>query len=51
MIGNLIQAQFLRARDWPFGAAMAFGLMALIVLLLLLQAWVVRRNRGESTGG
>jgi spermidine/putrescine transport system permease protein len=35
MIGNLIQNQMLQARDWPFGAALSLGLMAVTLLLLL----------------
>lgn len=34
MIGNLIQMQFLSARDWPFGAALSLVLMAIVLLLL-----------------
>ena len=29
LIGNLVQNQFTTARDWPFGAAISVGLMAL----------------------
>ncbi len=36
MVGNLIQNQFTTARDWPFGAAVALALMALVMALLLL---------------
>lgn len=45
MIGNLVQNQFTSARDWPFGAAVSFALMALVMILLL--AFV----RGEREGG
>lgn len=38
MIGNLIQIQFLSARDWPFGSALSFILMAIVLLLLLIYA-------------
>ncbi|MGH7566020.1 MAG: ABC transporter permease [Gemmatimonadota bacterium] len=31
MIGNLVQQQFGAARDWPFGAAASFVLMALVL--------------------
>ena len=31
MIGNLIQQQFLSVRDWPFGAAISFALMAVML--------------------
>lgn len=42
MIGNVIQTQFLRARNWPFGAALgvAFTLMFVVSYLL-----VQRRGR------
>lgn len=45
MLGNLIYSQFLTARDWPFGAALAFILIALMMLLLSAQAWLVHRDR------
>src|SRR3546814_10542515 len=32
MIGNLIQGQFGAARNWPFGAALAFSLLAIVLL-------------------
>ncbi|RCK72923.1 MAG: Spermidine Putrescine ABC transporter permease component PotB [Anaerolineae bacterium] len=44
MIGNMINNQFLKARDWPYGSAMAFGVMAIVLMLLLFQAWVTRRT-------
>lgn len=37
LIGNLIRDQFLKARDWPFGAALALVLTVLLVLLLMVQ--------------
>jgi spermidine/putrescine transport system permease protein len=36
MIGNLIQQQFLTTRDWPFGSAISFVLMAVMLLGTLL---------------
>ena len=47
MVGNLIYDQFLSARDWPFGAALAFVLIAVMMALLLAQALLVRRGGGE----
>jgi spermidine/putrescine transport system permease protein len=32
MLGNLIQQQFLTARDWPFGSALSFVLMAAMLI-------------------
>ncbi len=49
MVGNLIYKQFLSARDWPFGAALAFLLIALMMLLLFTQAVLVRRGGGERS--
>ncbi|MEV8632840.1 ABC transporter permease [Streptosporangium sp. NPDC051023] len=43
MVGNLIRDQFLTARDWPFGAALTLALLAVLIVLLLLQAWSARR--------
>ncbi|KAB8197981.1 ABC transporter permease subunit [Nonomuraea phyllanthi] len=43
MVGNLIRDQFLKARDWPFGSTLALAIIAVLVLLLLVQAWVTRR--------
>jgi spermidine/putrescine transport system permease protein len=43
MVGNLISDQFLKARDWPFGSTLALALIAVLVVLLLLQAWTARR--------
>ena len=48
MVGNLIQQQFLRARDWPFGAALSLALIGLMGLLLFLQAWLLGRQRRET---
>lgn len=32
MVGNLVQNQFTTARDWPFGSATSFALMALVLV-------------------
>lgn len=37
MIGNVIQSQFLTARDWPFGSALSFLLTAVVLMLLAVQ--------------
>lgn len=36
MIGSLIQAQFGKANDWPFGAALSVCVMLMILVVLLL---------------
>lgn len=48
MIGNLIQSQFLRARDWPFGATLSLVLIGLMGALLFFQAWLLGRQRREA---
>lgn len=40
LVGNLVQRQFLAARDWPFGAAASMVLMALTLLATLLYTRV-----------
>ena len=47
MIGNLIEQQFLSARNWPFGAALAMMVMAAVLVLLIVQ--VRLSKRGETT--
>jgi spermidine/putrescine transport system permease protein len=48
MLGNLIYDQFLTARDWPFGATLAFILVGVMMLLLTIQALIVTRAQGET---
>jgi spermidine/putrescine transport system permease protein len=47
MIGNLIEQQFLSARNWPFGAALAMLVMAAVLILLIVQLRLSRT--GDST--
>jgi len=47
MIGNLIQEQFGQSRNWPFGAALAFVLLALVLLALWLHSLRFRRERAQ----
>ncbi len=49
MIGNLIQQQFLQARDWPFGAVLAIAVVVLMLLLLGVQAQVLRREQATES--
>ena len=44
MIGNLIEQQFLSARNWPFGSALAMMVMAAGLLLLVVQLRLARRG-------
>ena len=50
MVGNLIYDQFLSARDWPFGSALSFLLIGIMMALLFAQALVVSRSQGEHHG-
>jgi spermidine/putrescine transport system permease protein len=43
MVGNLIRNEFLSARDWPFGSTLGLAVIAVLIVLLVLQAWVTRR--------
>ena len=36
MLGNLIEQQFLAARNWPFGAALAMLVMAAVLLIMFI---------------
>ena len=47
MIANVIERQFKRANDWPFGAAMSFLLMYLTFIAIALQA-VMSRKKPEA---
>ncbi|MEM7073015.1 MAG: ABC transporter permease [Pseudomonadota bacterium] len=38
MLGSLIQLQFSSSRNWPFGSAIAICLLALVMIVLLIQA-------------
>lgn len=48
MIGNLIRDQFLKARDWPFGAVLALIMVALLIILFAGQAAISRRINGKG---
>ncbi|MGD9862887.1 MAG: ABC transporter permease [Pseudodonghicola sp.] len=43
MIGNLIQAQFGKANDWPFGAALAVATMLVILIAVAIVRTADRR--------
>lgn len=44
MIANVIERQFKRANDWPFGAALSFLLMYATFILIALQAMRARKE-------
>jgi spermidine/putrescine transport system permease protein len=43
MIANVIERQFKRANDWPFGAALSFLLIYAMFILIALQS--MRSNK------
>ncbi len=45
MIGNLVEQQFLSARNWPFGAALS--VMIMLVMLVLIVFYIRRVGRAE----
>jgi spermidine/putrescine transport system permease protein len=45
LLGNVIQNQFLQARDWPFGSAIGVVFMALFVL----SYWILVRFQERGT--
>jgi spermidine/putrescine transport system permease protein len=47
MSGNLIEQQFLDARNWPFGAALAMLVMAVILVMMMTYAIRLGRSRVE----
>jgi spermidine/putrescine transport system permease protein len=44
MIANVIERQFKRANDWPFGAALSFLLMYLTFVAIAVQALLGRKK-------
>jgi spermidine/putrescine transport system permease protein len=48
MIGNLVQGQFTTARNWPFGSAVSFALMALVLVAVWLSLRLRDRGARES---
>ena len=47
-IGNLIQNQFLSARDWPFGSALSIVLAVLSLVLIMLYYKVLNTQKGGA---
>jgi spermidine/putrescine transport system permease protein len=48
MIGNLVQNQFSSARNWPFGSAASFIVMALVLAAVMIYLRVRDKNTGEG---
>jgi spermidine/putrescine transport system permease protein len=48
MIGNLVQNQFSSARNWPFGSAASFIVMALVLAAVMIYLKVKDKNTGQA---
>ena len=44
MIGNLVEQQFLSARNWPFGSALSVMIMLVMFVLILIYLWRIGRT-------
>lgn len=47
LVGNVIQNQFLSARDWPFGSALSIVLALLSLILIFLYYRAIRAQKGD----
>jgi spermidine/putrescine transport system permease protein len=36
LVGNLLQQQFMTVRDWPFGSAIGFTMMAIMLVAIII---------------
>ena len=48
LVGNVIQNQFLSARDWPFGSALSIVLALLSLILIFLYYRAIQAQKGDS---
>ena len=44
MVGNLVEQQFLSARNWPFGSALSMIIMAVVLAVLLVSVTRAKRQ-------
>lgn len=51
MTGNVIERQFLQARNWPFGSTLAIVVMASVLAVLVLALLRQRRARAGANAG
>jgi spermidine/putrescine transport system permease protein len=49
MIANVIEGQFKRANNWPFGAALSFILVYLTFIGIAIQGLIERNDKGRAT--
>lgn len=48
MIANVIESQFKRANNWPFGAALSFILVYMTFIGIALQGIIERKDKGRA---
>ena len=48
-IGNVIERQFKTARDWPFGSALSFMLMGIVLVGTVLYFRALQQSESEAT--
>lgn len=48
MIGNLVEQQFLSARNWPFGSALSMMIMTVVLTVLLIAVTRARKAGGHA---
>lgn len=48
MIGNLVEQQFLSARNWPFGSALSMIIMAVVLTVLMVSVSRARKVGGHA---
>jgi spermidine/putrescine transport system permease protein len=51
MVGNLIEQQFLAARNWPFGAALSVLVMTVVLTIMLIYVARLSRRTGPQLDG
>lgn len=53
LVGNLIQNQFLSARDWPFGSALSIvlAILSLVLIMLYYKALAGQTGSANQKGG
>ncbi len=51
MLGSLIQLQFASSRNWPFGSAVAICLLAIVMIVLIVQARNAKASENAQSHG